>query len=117
MDFKVDGNISFIKYYWVSFSLTLLETLEWLKLGENQLQEIPREALQNLSKLRELDLRGNHITVVPLNAFDNYSSNIKFLYLQKNKYSCRSCLVSEGVLLMHSPNFWQNWNHRVGLFW
>lgn len=84
--------------------MTLLETLEWLKLGENQLEEIPREALQNLSKLRELDLRGNHITVVSVDAFDNYSSNIKFLYLQKNKYSYGSCLVSEGELLMHLLN-------------
>ena len=65
--------------------LFLQETLEWLKLGENQLNEIPRQALQNLSILRELDLRGNNIRVVQRDSFHSYGENIKFLYLQKTK--------------------------------
>lgn len=66
-------------------NLILTDTLEWLKLGDNQLKSIPTGALQNLTKLRELDLRGNQIRTVFGNSFDNFGHNLKFLYLQKNK--------------------------------
>ncbi len=62
-----------------------LETLEWLKLGENQLTAVPHAALANLTKLRELDLRGNLISKVGAKDFAGYGVNIKFLYLQKNR--------------------------------
>lgn len=50
------------------------------------MNEIPYEALKNLTKLRELDLRGNHIQVVHSSSFDDFGQNIKFLNLQRNKF-------------------------------
>lgn len=65
--------------------LAVIETLEWLKLGENKLTEVPRRALANVTKLRELDLRGNLIRVLRADDFASYGEKIKFLYLQKNR--------------------------------
>lgn len=61
-------------------------TIEWLKLGHNSLSSVPSEALQNLTALRELDLRDNNISVIPGDAFAGYGTSLKFLYLQKNRY-------------------------------
>lgn len=54
-------------------------------MGENQLTAVPHAALANLTKLRELDLRGNLISKVGAKDFAGYGVNIKFLYLQKNR--------------------------------
>lgn len=60
-------------------------TMEWLKLGHNSLSAVPSEALQNLTALRELDLRDNNISYVHGDAFDGYGASLKFVYLQKNR--------------------------------
>ncbi len=65
--------------------LDFAESLEWLKLGENRLGEIPSSSLRNLTKLRQLDLRGNNITVIHENSLKEFGNNLKFIYLQKNK--------------------------------
>lgn len=60
------------------------DSLEWLKLGDNRLDEIPSLSLKNLSKLRQLDLRGNNISKVREDDFLPYGRNLKFIYLQNN---------------------------------
>lgn len=62
-----------------------LDSLEWLKLGENRLNEIPSNALKNLTKLRQLDLRANNISTIHENSLKEFGINLKFIYLQKNK--------------------------------
>ncbi|GIY64989.1 LRRCT domain-containing protein [Caerostris extrusa] len=59
-------------------------SLEWLKLGVNRLEEIPSQSLRNLSRLRQLDLRGNNISKVREDDFMPYGKNLKFIYLQNN---------------------------------
>lgn len=74
-----------LKIFFITLRFFIPETLEWLKLGDNQLKEIPTNALQNLTKLRGLDLRGNQIRAVYTKSFSNFGKKLKFLYLQKNK--------------------------------
>lgn len=62
-----------------------LDSLEWLKLGENRLNEIPSNALKNLTKLRQLDLRANNISTIHKDSLKEFGINLKFIYLQKNK--------------------------------
>ncbi|XP_067130263.1 leucine-rich repeat-containing protein let-4-like [Centruroides vittatus] len=64
------------------------ESLRWLKLGRNKLEQIPTNSLINLTRLRQLDLNGNSISRVEKNSFHPYGHNIKFIYLQGNKISC-----------------------------
>ncbi|GBM39353.1 hypothetical protein AVEN_20721-1, partial [Araneus ventricosus] len=68
----------FLSYFYAPGSL------EWLKLGVNRLEEIPAQSLRNLSRLRQLDLRGNNISKVREDDFTPYGKNLKFIYLQNN---------------------------------
>ena len=67
--------------------MNIPESLEWLELGDNKLERIPSLALKNLTKLRQLDLRGNNISIVSENSLKDFGTNLKFIYLQKNKYA------------------------------
>lgn len=62
------------------------ENLQYLRLGDNNLHDIPSEALRRLHRLRHLDLRANNITVITEDAFTGYGDSITFLNLQKNKW-------------------------------
>ncbi|KAL7296873.1 hypothetical protein TKK_0010266 [Trichogramma kaykai] len=61
-----------------------MENLQYLKLGDNDLHQIPSDALRRLHRLRHLDLRANNISVVSEDAFTGYGDSITFLNLQKN---------------------------------
>ena len=61
------------------------ETMQWLKLGENRLTEIPSKSLKRLTKLHGLDLRGNNISLIGKDAFAAFGHELKFLYLLKNR--------------------------------
>lgn len=61
------------------------ENLQYLRLGDNNLHEIPSNALRRLHKLRHLDLRANNISFINDDAFTGYGDTITFLNLQKNK--------------------------------
>ncbi|GBO15490.1 hypothetical protein AVEN_216877-1 [Araneus ventricosus] len=65
-------------------------SLEWLKLGDNQLSAIPAEPLRRLEKLRQLDLRQNRIDKILEDDFKDYGRTLKFIYLQKNRSEFRS---------------------------
>ncbi|CAN7937934.1 unnamed protein product, partial [Ixodes hexagonus] len=77
--------LSVSNYGVVHLILFLHSTMEWLKLGHNSLSAVPSEALQNLTALRELDLRDNNISFVHGDAFAGYGTSLKFVYLQKNR--------------------------------
>lgn len=62
-----------------------LENLQYLRLGDNNLQAIPSEALRTLRRLRHLDLRNNNISVISDDAFIGYGDSLTFLNLQKNE--------------------------------
>ncbi|GFS57039.1 uncharacterized protein TNIN_497541 [Trichonephila inaurata madagascariensis] len=64
-------------------------SLEWLKLGDNQLSSIPAEPLRRLKKLRQLDLRQNRIDRITEDDFKHYGRTLKFIYLQKNRYASK----------------------------
>lgn len=66
--------------------LWILENLQYLRLGDNNIHHIPSDALRPLHRLRHLDLRSNNITVLPEDAFSGYGDSITFLNLQKNGY-------------------------------
>uniref|UniRef100_T1KQJ2 Uncharacterized protein n=1 Tax=Tetranychus urticae TaxID=32264 RepID=T1KQJ2_TETUR len=62
-------------------------SLEWLTLGDNILNSIPSYALQNLTRLRQLDLRGNNITIVEENSFKDFGllkSSFHFTHFVQN---------------------------------
>lgn len=61
-----------------------VENLQYLRLGDNRLHEIPSEALRPLHRLRHLDLRSNNITYISEDAFTGYGDSITFLNMQKN---------------------------------
>lgn len=61
--------------------------MEWLKLGFNRLNEVPTEALREMTQLRELDLRGNNISSLGSRAFAAFGTNLKFLYMMRNSIS------------------------------
>jgi len=109
----IQGKVRAITAQLIRIEICSSESLEWLKLGENQLKEIPCSALQNLSKLRELDLRGNLIEVVHKDSFHQFGANIKFLHLQKNRRAeCnrrRERLIS--CLLQNCPH--REWRFRA----
>lgn len=58
--------------------------MEWLKVGFNHLDEVPSEALRDMTQLRELDLRGNNISTLGNQAFAAFGANLKFLYMMHN---------------------------------
>lgn len=62
----------------------MLENLQYLRLGDNNIHHIPSDALRPLHRLRHLDLRSNNITILPEDAFSGYGDSITFLNLQKN---------------------------------
>ena len=62
------------------------ESLEWIKLSENRIPEIPSRALHNLTSLRLLDLRSNNITHIARDAFFNFGKTLTYLYLQNNRW-------------------------------
>ncbi|GIY20479.1 uncharacterized protein CDAR_293511 [Caerostris darwini] len=68
----------------LDYDMGSADSLEWLKLGGNQLTSVPHFALRNLSRLRQLDLRGNLISKLDLHSFDTYGKTLKFIFLQKN---------------------------------
>lgn len=61
------------------------ESLEWIKLAENHLTDIP-SALKNLTRLRLLDVRSNNITHIGKNIFFNFGKTLKYLHLQNNRW-------------------------------
>lgn len=65
--------------------MSILENLQYLRLGDNNLHEIPSDALRRLHRLRHLDLRANNISYINDDAFTGYGDTITFLNLQKNK--------------------------------
>lgn len=67
------------------FCVSSPENLQYLRLRDNNLHEIPSEALRRLHRLRHLDLRANNITVIAEDAFTGYGDSITFLNLQKNE--------------------------------
>lgn len=71
----------------ISCLLFISDTLEWLKLGGNQLTKVPQHAFRNLSRLRQLDLRSNKLSKVEIDSFADYGKTLKFIFLQKNRYS------------------------------
>lgn len=62
-----------------------LENLQYLRLGDNNIHQIPSEALQPLHRLRNLDLRANNISYILEDAFSGFGDSITFLNLQKNE--------------------------------
>lgn len=62
-----------------------IATLQYLRLGDNNIHTIPSNALQPLHKLRHLDLRANNISSIAEDAFAGYGDSITFLNLQKNE--------------------------------
>ncbi|XP_035227345.1 chaoptin-like [Stegodyphus dumicola] len=66
-------------------ALTGLEkTLSVLDLGYNELVRIPKEAIQNLEKLSNLNLAGNRISSVQNDDFRGVSKTLKILDLSEN---------------------------------
>lgn len=61
------------------------ENLQYLRLGDNNINAIPSEALRPLHRLRHLDLRNNNINVLADDAFTGYGDSLTFLNLQKNE--------------------------------
>lgn len=61
------------------------ENLQYLRLGDNNIHQIPSDSLRPLHRLRHLDLRSNNITAIPEDAFTGYGDSITFLNLQKNE--------------------------------
>lgn len=61
------------------------ENLQYLRLGDNNIQSIPSEALRPLHRLRHLDLRNNNISFIQEDAFTGYGDSLTFLNLQKNE--------------------------------
>lgn len=68
------------------FSFLLIENLQYLRLGDNDLHMIPSDSLRPLHRLRHLDLRSNNISYIPEDAFVGYGDSITFLNLQKNEW-------------------------------
>lgn len=60
-------------------------TLQYLRLGDNNIHTIPSDALRPLHKLRHLDLRANNISSIAEDAFAGFGDSITFLNLQKNE--------------------------------
>lgn len=60
------------------------ENLQYLRLGDNNLHEVPSDALRALDRLRHLDLRANNITSLAEDTFAHFGDSITFLNLQKN---------------------------------
>lgn len=56
-----------------------------MRLGDNNINAIPSEALRPLHRLRHLDLRNNNINVLADDAFTGYGDSLTFLNLQKNE--------------------------------
>lgn len=65
--------------------LIFAATLQYLRLGDNNIHTIPSDALRPLHKLRHLDLRANNISSIAEDAFAGYGDSITFLNLQKNE--------------------------------
>lgn len=62
------------------------ENLQYLRLGDNDLHQIPSESLKPLHRLRHLDLRSNNISYIAEDAFVGFGDSITFLNLQKNEW-------------------------------
>ncbi|GFS98073.1 chaoptin [Nephila pilipes] len=62
----------------------LEKTLSILDLSKNNLVRIPREAIQNLEKLSNLNLAGNKITYLNSDDFRNLGKTLKLLDLSEN---------------------------------
>lgn len=69
----------------IYLNLQIIENLQYLRLGDNNIHQIPSESLRPLHRLRHLDLRSNNITVISEDAFFGYGDSITFLNLQKNE--------------------------------
>lgn len=67
------------------FFAFIAENLQYLRLGDNNIHQIPSESLRPLHRLRHLDLRSNNITAIPEDAFTGYGDSITFLNIQKNE--------------------------------
>lgn len=70
----------------LTYPIIFKENLQYLRLGDNNLHEIPSDALRRLHRLRHLDLRANNISVISEDAFAGYGDSITFLNLQKNEW-------------------------------
>lgn len=68
----------------VVFFPTHSERLEWLKLGNNSVHEIPSVALEPMHRLREFDMKGNNITELHENSFRGFGNTLKYLSLENN---------------------------------
>lgn len=62
----------------------LEKTLAILDLSKNELIRIPKEAIQNLEKLNNLNLAGNQITFLHNDDFRNIARTLKYLDLSEN---------------------------------
>ena len=74
------GDSKFLLYFFF-----FPERLEWLKLGNNTIREVPSNSLRGMHKLREFDVKSNNISEIKEDAFDGFGSTVKFLALQNNK--------------------------------
>lgn len=82
--------------------------MEWLKLGFNHLNEVPSEALRDMTQLRELDLRGNNISSLGDDAFAAFGANLKFVYMMHNNITS----VSPGAFASLPHLEWLYLNHN-----
>lgn len=66
-------------------SSSCAENLQYLRLGDNNLHNVPSDALRPLHRLRNLELRSNNISQLNEDAFVGFGDSITFLSLQKNE--------------------------------
>lgn len=71
--------------WYILLCTIIIENLQYLRLGDNNIHQIPSESLRPLHRLRHLDLRSNNITIILEDAFIGYGDSITFLNLQKNE--------------------------------
>ncbi|XP_026681002.1 leucine-rich repeat-containing G-protein coupled receptor 4-like [Diaphorina citri] len=86
----------------------LAENLQYLRLGDNNLHEVPSDALRPLDRLRHLDLRANNITSLSDDTFSHFGDSITFLNLQKNGLKKLPPLVFENLNSLEKLNLQNN---------
>ena len=63
----------------------IVERLEWLQMGNNNIKSIPSLALGGMHRLRELDLRSNNVSEIEDDSFKGFGNTLKYLSLENNK--------------------------------
>lgn len=70
---------------WGYVCVLCAESLKWLKMADNNIRDIPTEALRGMHKLQEFDFKKNNITILKDDAFEMFGKTVKFVYLQSNQ--------------------------------